>query len=158
MPTVNEITVDGYLQSSPRVFGDVSMFVETLGALSNNNQISGESFLPNTLDRTAIHYDTTAAWNSMVGYIAERGHVYVYSDYTIKENDDGTTTLIPAIKIGDGTSYLIDLPVVTSSDDEEWIDHINNWLIHVSDNDRTTWNNKVSAQVNEPDENLVFSF
>ena len=34
MPTVNEITVDGYLQSSPRVFGDVSMLVETLGALS----------------------------------------------------------------------------------------------------------------------------
>lgn len=157
MPTVNEMTVSGYIQSDPRVIGDVSVFLNAVGSLSNAVGIEGQAVFPDVLDRTVIHYNTTAVWNSTPSLVAEKGHFYVYSDYTTKEID-GEIVNIPAIKIGDGTSYLIDMPVIASSDDEEWIDHINNWAIHVSETDRNDWNNKVTATVNEPNETLLLTF
>lgn len=55
-----------------------------------------------------IQYDTTANWDAQVQLIAERGTFYVYSDHSVDENDNP----VPGLKIGDGTSYLIDMPFV----------------------------------------------
>ena len=56
---------------------------------------------------SSVHVATTAVWNSTPMLIAESKHIYVYSDYY--ENN-------PGIKIGDGTTYLIDLPFVEGND------------------------------------------
>lgn len=99
-----------------------------------------------------VHRDTTTHWNAQVQLVAERGHIYVYSDYL---QVDGVT--LPAIKIGDGTTYLIDLPFV-SGDNTVLSDHINNIVIHVTAEDKAFWNNKVTCFVSAVDaEHLIFT-
>lgn len=61
--------------------------------------------------RRMIRYDTTANWDAQSQLIAERGVVYVYSDHAVDENSH----LVAGIKIGDGTSYLIDMPFVNGT-------------------------------------------
>ena len=157
MPTVNEVTISGAINTPVTINGDLSKFLQTVGSLSNQNQISGNASFPSVIDRTAIHYDYTEAWNAHPELVAQEGHLYIYRDYEKRENPDGTIADIPAIKIGDGTSYLIDMPFLSTGDDEAWIDHINNWSIHVSGPDRTNWNDKVTAEVIEAEETLILS-
>ena len=89
-------------------------------------------------------YNTTAGWNSTPTLVAQNEVMYVYTDGL--QYSGG---YIPRIKIGDGSSYLIDLPFLN----EEEIDHINNQLIHVSAADRLSWNNKVTTY--EPEEEIL---
>lgn len=103
MPLINRLDITGQLVNSSLVDS---------GKLSTDNQMTGRSHLPNVLDRTAIHYDTTENWNSRTMLVGERSHIYIYSDYASAEID-GETVLVPAMKIGDGNSYLIDMPFVT---------------------------------------------
>ena len=107
-------------------------------------------FVP--VQQDIVHIDTTAHWNAQSQLIAESGHVYVYLDYTIIDDEP-----IPAIKVGDGTSYLIDMPFVAGND-ELWNEHINNTVIHVTAADKVFWNNKVTCFLSAVDaENLVFT-
>lgn len=111
MPLINRLDISGQLVGSNLVDS---------GALSVNNPITGSSHLPMALDRTAIHYDTTENWNNNPSLVGERSHIYIYSDYKVEEID-GETVYIPAIKIGDGNSYLIDMPFVTNGSSENII-------------------------------------
>lgn len=97
------------------------------GKLSAQGKINGEVFIPETI-ASKIYYDTTEMWNSQNKLVAQKGCIYIYKDYQTIPNEDGTTTTIPSMKVGDGTSYLIDLPFVDSITQEE----------------RDFWNNKVS--------------
>lgn len=97
---INRLEINGNLQGSDIVDS---------GALQTLRNASGSSHLPNVIDRTAIHYATTAEWNADRYLVAEKSHIYIYSDYKVIE-EDGETVYIPGLKIGDGTSYLIDLP------------------------------------------------
>ena len=111
--------------------GDGSTPVVDLPFLFSQNSGGGD---------TNVQYNTTAYWNSLQNFIPEQGAILVYSDKSIIVKD-GTTYDVPAIKIGDGTSYLIDLPFV----DETMYEHINNSAIHVSPEDRDFWNNKLNC-------------
>lgn len=159
MPTVNQVQIGGYLNldNNNKISGDLSVPGGLTGSLSNSLNMGGSVGVPSVVDRTAIHYATTNIWNSDINLISEKGHIYVYSDYSKKIKEDGTTEVTPAIKIGDGTSYLIDLPFFSSGNNDEFIDHINNASIHVSDIDRYSWDNKLSASIDEENENLFLS-
>lgn len=135
--------------------GKITLAELLTGNLSKSVNIRGSTEIPKVLDRTAIHYDTTEAWNSETSLIAQAGHFYVYSDYTRREKDDGTVELIPALKIGDGTSYLIDMPFSVIGNAQEVVDHINNASIHVSTLDRSNWDDKVSVLMDDEAENLT---
>lgn len=90
--------------------------------------------------------------------IAERNAIYVYTNHSYLDDGNGNLTPVPAIKIGDGTSYLIDMAFVGQEALSDWTSHINNLQIHVSTNDRTNWNNKVSSFIDDNnDETLVLS-
>lgn len=106
-----------------------------------------------------VYYDTTAGWNSHPDIIAEKSVVYIYSDYTFIEDESGNRTEIAGIKIGDGTSYLIDMPFISDAATYLITSHISNSAAHVSSADREFWNNKVSAYINHDsgEENLVLS-
>lgn len=117
-----------------------------LGAI-DSPEVRGSATIPMPMGRMAIHYETTATWNSMTEYVALRGHIYVYSDYTTRVNDNNTITKIPAIKVGDGTSYLVDLPFTVVGDTEKFVEHIANAQIHVSTDDRESWDSKVYPDV-----------
>ena len=100
---------------------------------------------------------TTAAWNAESDLIGESGAIYIYSDYNVIDNGDGTTTNIPGIKIGDGVTYLIDLPFV-AGDTTLLSDHIADNVVHVNSTEREYWNNKITCFLSPVDEeNLVLT-
>lgn len=104
-----------------------------------------------------IHYDTSAAWDAHPLYVGDSGAVYVYSDKTTVTKD-GTTVNVPGIKIGDGTSYLIDMAFVDDEVAAALLEHMEDTGVHITDEERLFWNNKVTCYVDLIDtENLVFS-
>lgn len=98
----------------------------------------------------SIRYATTADWNSEPTFIPDAGQVIIYSDArTIEENDE--IVYIPGVKIGDGLAYLIDLPFC----DVQVIEHISDTNVHVTNEEKTLWNNKLNYSLSG--ENLVFN-
>lgn len=105
-----------------------------------------------------VYYDTTDGWNAQLNLVAEKGTIYIYSDYTYIEDEVGNRTDIAGIKIGDGTSYLIDMPFISDAATYLITMHIANAEVHVSRAEKEFWNNKVSAYINHEDgEGLVLS-
>lgn len=58
-----------------------------------------------------VKIGTKEEWDSQPDLIAEENTIYVYSDFDETESGEP----IPAYKVGDGTSLLIDLPYSTDS-------------------------------------------
>ena len=84
-----------------------------------------------------IKIATTAEWNEQNTLVSQAGVMYVYTDH--KTSSSGEP--VPAYKIGDGNTYLIDLPF----SDDILTEHINNTTVHITAEERTFWNNKVTA-------------
>lgn len=113
-----------------------------------DKEVSGE---------TAIHYGTTAYWNSQSTLIGENNHIYVYTDYTTITSN-GETKNVPNIKIGDGNAYLIDNPFITTSVEQLINLHINDTTQHITAEERTIWNNKIRCYLSENNnETIVFT-
>ena len=99
--------------------------------------------------RILARRDTTANWNTHRDFIPMRGEVIIYTDHGTVEDDQGHTINVPGVKIGDGSSYLIDLPF--SGDDvryqilTEIREHSGNTEIHVTAAEKTFWNNKLNC-------------
>jgi hypothetical protein len=67
-------------------------------------------------------------------------------------------TFIAGLKIGDGTSYLIDLPFVTDKMASILLNHIGDNSAHLTDAEREFWNNKITCYLDHNDlENLILS-
>lgn len=96
-----------------------------------------------------IYYDTQENWDRQIDLIAERSAIYIYSNHSYINDENDNRIPIPAIKIGDGTSYLIDMPFMGADILGSLSNHINNQTIHVSNEDRVFWNNKVTSFVDE---------
>lgn len=104
-----------------------------------------------------IHYGTKEYWDSQLTLIGEKSNIYIYSDYASKVVDD-KTILISNIKIGDSTSYLIDIPFVTESIEDLLNSHINDKVSHITSQERNSWNEKVNCYIDPEDsENIIFS-
>ena len=91
--------------------------------------------------------DTTLHWNQARGFIPLAGEVIVYTDYkTIQKEIDGEVRQIKVagLKIGDGTTYVQDLPFVNEDLRDKTIEHIDNSDIHVILADKLFWNNKLN--------------
>ena len=105
-----------------------------------------------------VYYDTKENWALQPDLIAERGAIYIYSNASTYVDDAGNAFPIAALKIGDGTSYLIDMPFTSDSSSATVFNHLADDTIHVSVQDRLSWNNKVSSYLDAEDmENLVLS-
>lgn len=70
---------------------------------------------------------TANEWRALSNYRSKPASLYIYTDY---RQEDGE--YIPAIKIGDGNSYVNNLPFFDTG---------------VTEGDREFWNNKVSAMI-----------
>lgn len=101
-----------------------------------------------------IKFGTKAYWQEHRDYVPARGELIIVTDYEEDTNGDD----IPAIKVGDGSAYGIDLPIV-SKDLKNLIDqHIADNDRHVNDGERIFWNNKWRGYLSEQTpENLVFT-
>jgi hypothetical protein len=133
-------TIDATFENNLNLSADLLTTQELTANLGEIYQGGGES---------NIYYNTTAYWNSRPQLIAQRGYIYVYSDYKQSEGED-----IAGIKVGDGISYLIDMPFI----DKPLDDHIADTVKHITSAERESWNNKVRCFVDpENQENIVFT-
>lgn len=96
----------------------------------------------------SVQYGTTAHWDAQKTLIAIKGMIYLYSDYKKCYGDSGKEYYIAGVKVGDGSSYLIDMPFL-NSDSAAMEEHISNTKIHVSPADRLLWDRKYSFSENE---------
>lgn len=144
------------IQNEHNISGDISLdggISGSLGAILGS--ISG-GIIPAPIDMSHVHYDTKANWDRQTFLIAERGHLYIYKDAEVTYIN-GRRVVYPGIKIGDGSSYLIDMSYsLVGSDHERLINHIQNSTIHVGTGDRMNWNDKVSVSVVQSNEELKF--
>lgn len=86
-----------------------------------------------------VLYASTATWNSQPQLISARGYIYIYSDY----RKDGQGRNIASMKVGDGSSYLIDMPFT----DDLLYAHLADDVRHITQAEREFWNNKVRCYI-----------
>ena len=108
-----------------------------------HNGEKGEKGDPGTLP---LYSDTTANWNAQPMLLSEAGAMYVYTDHAVIGGQN-----VAGIKLGDGTSYLIDIPFI----DAEYHAHAENTDIHITAEERTFWNNKERSIISG--ENLILT-
>lgn len=126
-----------------------------LGQIQLSNEAGYEAFQAQIAginvmlrQKASIIVKTTAEWRSNL-QISQTNTFYVYSDRTIQNG-----IVYPGVKIGDGTSYIVDLPFI----DDIFYSHIRNSNIHVTLQEKEFWNNKVRTQdSNIQNENLIFT-
>ena len=101
-----------------------------------------------------IKIGTREQWRAQPSFVSEAGVLYIYSNYKTKEEND-QIIYIPGIKIGDGVTYIEDLPFLNEDIEGRVYQHISNNVAHISSEERTFWNNKVRCY--NDDENLIFT-
>lgn len=93
-----------------------------------------------THSSASIEIHTTEEWRDAGKAISRQGTFYIYSD---GYNQEGT--LVPRIKLGDGSAYISDLPFLDSPLLNMIIDHINDGTVHITQQQRLFWNNKLNV-------------
>ena len=106
------------------------------------------------LSGAKVYTGTTEYWSTKTTYVPKDGEIIVYTDYATVEKD-GEEILVPGVKIGDGNAYVVDLPFVDAALRDMMVDHVNDEVRHVSESDRSFWNNKLNLDIN--DEKLTFN-
>lgn len=118
---------------------------EIRGLITPMAVFRGEVQKTNKVGYVAIISKTKAEWNAEPQYMTVKDMIYVYTDYR-QEEDPNTHEIknIPAVKIGDGTSYLIDMPFAT---------------IPITEEDIERWNNKstLNVAVDEETNQMIFT-
>ena len=100
--------------------------------------------LKEKLESLNIKYDTTENWNKAIGYIPEPGAIIIYSDYETIEKD-GQIINVPGIKIGSGNGYVQDLAFTDEASKQDFLDHINDNVRHITAEERNKSNNKLNV-------------
>lgn len=120
------------------------------GSIGNSGSISaGGVNIPTSIQRNMVISHTTDEWNALYELVSKKDYIYVYTDH----QKDGETD-IPGIKIGDGNAYVVDLPFC----DALYANHINNTVLHITNEERDFWNNKVTCFIDPyNDERVIFS-
>ena len=96
-----------------------------------------------------VFYDTMDNWNAQPDLVGKRGCIYIYSDWG--ESPDGRK--VAGFKVGDGETLLADI-IFT---DQMYDDHIHDTIMHVTQEDKNSWNNKVTCFYIKDLERIIFS-
>lgn len=146
--------------SFQQIFSGSTGVIDYNGAI-HKPSINGVELIgdKNLADLHIVSENTTAGWNSNPQYLPKQGEICIYTDYTIVQDDMGQTIAYPDIKVGDGNSYLIDLPFVSAGTRYVLLhalsEHENNHIIHITQEEREFWNAKLNYE--ESGETLVFT-
>lgn len=100
-----------------------------------------------------IYYMTTAEWSLTPNLVSQEGAIYIYSDYEVVDGQN-----VPGIKIGDGLAYVVDLPFIDVGIRNLLLQHINNRVIHITDEERQFWNDKISVRLDAQDQEKIIFF
>ena len=87
---------------------------------------------------------TTAYWTAHGNIRPKDGEIIIYTDaYTM--DVDGETKYMQAVKIGDGRSYLADLQFLGEYEAQVMLEHLNDNVRHISQQERERWNHKLNT-------------
>ncbi len=107
---------------------------------------AGDGSGPGPSGLGTVSENTTEGWGTMPTYVPQNGEFCIYSD-------------THELKIGDGLAYIADLPFVGHGEATAvsiaLAAHAGNMSVHVSQEERDCWNNKVDVGV--AGEQLVFT-
>ena len=107
-------------------------------------------------ESVSCYYQSAEEWGEDTSLISQQNVFYVYTDHQTVEKD-GELISIPGLKIGDGQSYVVDLPFITDYISESLLNHTNNSTVHITQQEREFWNNKVTCYLDyEDDEHVIF--
>ena len=87
-----------------------------------------------------IEFGTTEYWSNRRDYIPPEGMLVVYTDHGQTETGED----IPAFKISTGNAYLIDMPFIGFDIIEALEEHVANTTVHITQEERERWNNKLN--------------
>ena len=111
------------------------------------------------LDKKAsIRLGTKNYWENHPLEVPEHGELIVYTDFEQTTDGQGNVYYIPAMKIGDGSVIVADLPFL-GDDIRILLDsHIFDTNVHLRNGEREFWNNKVTTLLDtSDDEHLIFT-
>lgn len=135
------------------------VYADDYRVLTNKPQINSVTLEGNLsasdLGLGSVFYDTTANWALQPMTIAEYAGIYIYSDHEVIYDEVGNPTFIAGIKIGDGSSYLADMPFITDAMTAMLLQHIGNSAVHLTAAEREFWNNKISCYLNNEDAEIL---
>lgn len=119
----------------------------------NKPQINGVELSGNktSSDLGIVSENTTEGWSANPQYLPKAGEICIYTDYMTVKDDLGRDITFPGIKVGDGNSYLVDMPFVGAETRYLIInairEHESNTQIHITQNEREFWNNKLNYDI-----------
>lgn len=130
--------VDGIPQTDINLFPQtISSQVIGLAEVATTGDYNDLIHKPDNLSE--IVYGSKEFWDNNPGFISERGTIYVYIDAFLIEG-----VSIYGIKIGDGSSFLKDMPFIGENDTKLLSNHINDTSLHIQPGERNFWNNKLN--------------
>lgn len=88
--------------------------------------------------------NTTAYWLAHGTIRPKDGEIIIYTD-AASFVENGVTRMLPAIKIGDGRSYLADLKFVGEYEAQVMLEHLNDNTRHITQEERERWNHKLNT-------------
>lgn len=109
-----------------------------------------------TNNKMTYQMRTMEEWNQDPMFMSKQGVLYIFTNCGY--NGEGQP--LTGLKIGDGTSYVIDLPFISGGTipSQQIEEHLQNEIIHITMAERNSWNNKVTAYIsNIQNETIVFS-
>lgn len=128
---VKEINIRGHVQPEITMKGKITPSISFKGEIQKS---SGSG--------AGVIMKTKAEWAALPTLMSHKGVLYVYTDYRQEEDPETHEIInIPRMKIGDGMSYVADLPFSTMS---------------ITDEDIARWNDHVSVIVDEETHNMIF--
>lgn len=110
----------------------------------NPIKVRGPVHIPEKVPYAAIISKTKEEWAETPDLMSIKNVLYVYTNQReVVDPDTGESTFLPAIKIGDGMAYVMDLPFAT---------------MPITDEDIARWNENSGLQVRVDEEHhrLVF--
>lgn len=133
-------------QTLSATLSGASSFSGSFASASNYNSLTGKPVLNGATvagnktsadyDLATVLFDTTENWSALTDTVSVKNTVYVYTDY--KQAERGT---VAGVKVGDGTSYIVDLPFT----DELFQEHAADTDMHVTTEEKAFWNAKNRA-------------
>ena len=123
--------------------------------LRNKPSINGVELIGNQTAASLhiVSENTVEGWSQTPTYVPKNGEIILYTDYAQDEHGNP----IPAIKVGDGSAFVADLPFVNDDIRTDLLGHINDRVAHITNEERSFWNNKLNYEYDVGDENLILN-
>ena len=98
-----------------------------------------------------ILYKTTAEWDADPTLVGQSHFIYVYLDADSYVDEHGETVYVPAIKLGDGTTLLINTPMMTAAISSAVLAHLEDTYTHIQAGEREALQATLDSKVDRAD-------